>query len=118
MNLVQQLPPHSRLKAAMADDDELAEQMDLDNLPPPPPPSLTEFDPTTRAIADLYDRMGTLIQVVMASSGSKKRLKMPPYPRPRLAIERVKHRRRMAKHRRLVARLLPHKAVDGEPPAG
>jgi len=103
LNLIQSLPPHSRFVAAVADDDEVAEQMDLDA--PPKPPSLTEFDPTTRAIADLYDRVGTLIAAVIASTG-KKPPKIQPYRRPKLAVDRVRERRRWAKHKQLAARLL------------
>ncbi|MFC6936700.1 hypothetical protein ACFQHO_44835 [Actinomadura yumaensis] len=89
--------------AAIADDDEVAAQMDLDA--PPRPPSLTEFDPTTRAVADLYDRVGVLIAAVVASTG-KKPPRVPPYRRPRLAIDRLRERTRWTKHKALTARLL------------
>ncbi|MFC6885286.1 MULTISPECIES: hypothetical protein [Actinomadura] len=103
LNLIDSLPSHSRTMAAIADDDEVAAQMDLDA--PPRPPSLTEFDPTTRAVADLYDRVGVLIAAVVASTG-KKPPRVPPYRRPRLAIDRLRERTRWTKHKALTARLL------------
>lgn len=103
LNLIDHLPAHSHFGAALADDEEVAEQMDPDA--PPRPPSLTEFDPTTRALADLFDRVGTLTAALLSVHGQKPP-RFPPYPRPRLAIDRLVSRRRWAKHRKLTARLL------------
>lgn len=92
--------------AALADDDEAVQQMDLDA--EPGPPSLTEFDPTTRGLRDLYQLMRQLIQVTTALHGQRAPA-IPDPPRPRTAVDRARFRRRMERHRARSARLLPHK---------
>lgn len=93
--------------AEVAGDEEVAEQMLREgHATPPASPPLTDFDPTVRALADLYDRVGTLISVVHATTG-KKSPPIPPFQRPRTALQRLRERRRWTKHRDLVSRLLP-----------
>ena len=61
-----------------------------------------------QALAATVDRLGELVRVMIAQSG-KTPPKLRPYPRPVTALERVKQRQRLDKHRALVARVLPHK---------
>lgn len=90
MSLIDHLPRHSRLAAAMADDDELAELMEGTPVSQRPPP-LTEWTPETDALAKIADRVGTLIEVVTGALGGT--AKVPPVPRPETARDRLKTRR-------------------------
>lgn len=69
---------------------------------------MSEYSPEFEMLANLYDRLGDLIQATIAAQGGKPP-KVKPYPRPSTALDRVRERRRYDKHRRLVARVLPHK---------
>jgi hypothetical protein len=102
LNVIDGLPSNSHYVAALADDDELAE-----NSPPPKarPPRLTEFSPEAAAI---IDRLGDVITAVIAAAGGTPP-SIEPYPRPVTAAERMKQRSRWRAHEDLVARLLPHK---------
>lgn len=106
LNLVEHLPPHSNYVAALGDDDELAEQQTGEAKIRPP--RLTEWTPEVQAIASAVDRLGELIRAQIASGG-KKPPKIPRYPRPVTAAERVKRRRKESAHLDLVGRVLPHK---------
>lgn len=88
--------------AALADDDELAENSPA---PKPQPPKLTEFSADTAAI---IDRLGDVISAVIAAAGGTPP-KISPYPRPVTAAQRMEKRSRWRAHDDLVARVLPHK---------
>lgn len=92
--------------AALADDEEVAAQLLDSDTPTTPSPPLTDFDPTVRALADLYDRVGELIDATYAVASGKKPKGRRPYPRPRTAVDRLRERRRWAKHKSLTDRLL------------
>lgn len=102
--MIDHLPPDSHFIAALAEDDEAAEHVDLDAKPKPP--KLTEFGPEVQALAALHDRIGALIQVTWASTGKSKAPRLQPYPRPVLAIERRRRRQRLDKHERIKGLLL------------
>lgn len=106
LNLIDHLPSNSNYLAAIADDDELADQQSGEAAPRPP--RLTEWSPEVQGIAVLADRVGELIRVMIAQGG-RRPPKIPHYPRPVTASERAKQRRKLATHRELVARVLPHK---------
>lgn len=98
---------------AVAGDEEWAER--IVHHPPakaPPRQRLSEWSPEMERLTDVYDRLGELIRVVLATSTRKRPKKIPPAPRPTTALERVRNRMREQKHRSIVARVLPHKAAD------
>lgn len=102
--MIEGLPSNSHYIAALADDEELAATMEGD--PAPRPPRLTEWSPEVAAIVASFDRLGDVLCALIAANGANPP-KIPPYPRPVTAAERVKRRRRMLNHQELVARVLP-----------
>lgn len=104
LNLIDHLPASSHYVAAIADDEEAAALVDPADKKPAAPP-LTDFGPEVRALAQIHDRLGVLVQAVTASSGAKAP-KMQPYPRPRTALDRARTRRRWARHDDIVSRVL------------
>lgn len=92
LDLIDQLPSHSRLHAAILNDPEQAEA--LAALPEKPAsqwaPPFTEFTLDAQITAMVYDRLGQLIDTVMAVAGSKGRSQ--PFPRPVTELDRVKER--------------------------
>jgi len=114
LSLVDALPRHSAYVEALCDDDELAEYLltaetsAADRAWTP----LSQYTPELEMATNLYDRLGELIQAVTASAGARPP-KIRPYPRPRTAADRIRHRRAQDRHRTLVARMLP----DGPQPA-
>lgn len=100
------LPGNSHYVAALADDEELAASMDGD--PQPRPPRLTEWSPEVQALATTVDRLSDVLCALIAANGGNPP-KIPLYPRPVTAAERVKLRRRMLNHQALVARVLPNR---------
>lgn len=105
LNLIEHLPTDSHYIAALAEDPEAAEHMDPDAKPKPP--RLTEFGPDIAALSVIADRLGLLIRVTRAAAGEKRPPAMQPYPRPRLAIDRLRHQRRLARHDHIKRQLLP-----------
>jgi len=105
-NVVTGLPSDSHYVAALADDEELAASTEAD--PKPRPPRLTEWSPEVQALAATVDRLGDVLRVLVAANGGNPP-KIPHYPRPVTASERVKQRRRMRDHQALVARVLPNR---------
>lgn len=103
-DLIAHLPRESAFHSALAGDDEAAE------LFPPPaepgPPSLAEFPPVVEALAKVHDLLAALVSVQVARGGGQPP-KIAPYPRPVTAAERAAKRARLARHRAIVARLLP-----------
>jgi hypothetical protein len=63
----------------------------------------------------MYDRMGELIQAVIAAAGAKPR-RVPPGPRPYTAFDRLKNTDRRTRHESLVARVAPHCRPNGARP--
>lgn len=67
--------------------------------------SYRDYTPEVEMLSAVFDRIGELIRVVAATSGS--RGKQPQLaPRPESAIERVRKRLTVEKHKRLAGRLL------------
>jgi hypothetical protein len=58
--------------------------------------------------AQILDRLGELISVTVAVHGGK--AKVPPAPRPRTAVDRLRDRQRMARFERLRQRVLGDRA--------
>lgn len=92
----------------MTEDEELAEQMAL--RPPAdtePGVQMADWSPEMEALSLIVDRLGEVMRAVIATIPKAKVPAIKPMPRPRTAFDRVRQRRRVAKHRALVARVLP-----------
>jgi hypothetical protein len=104
LNLIDHLPATSNYIAAMAGDDQLANQEHASA--GPRGPRLQDWSPEVAALAAVVDRLGELIRIQIARAGKK-----PPairaFPRPVTAADRARIRRRHQQHRELVARVLP-----------
>ncbi|WP_289009968.1 hypothetical protein [uncultured Thermomonospora sp.] len=112
--LIDQLPRHSRYLAAVADDDEVADQLADEPDGPPPPPPLTEWSAEVERLTLIADRLGELITLFAAVNSKKK---PPPYrnlPRPVTARQRAERRRRERK-RDLIAERLAAARAAGRP---
>jgi len=109
LDYLEHLPRTSAYHSAVADDEELAEQLaEQGTGAPSRPPLLAEFSPEVQVMAEVRDLLATLIGVQVARAG-KKPQKVKPYPRPESALERVRRRQQYANHRTLVGRLLPRR---------
>lgn len=117
LNLIDHLPRQSLLWLAIADDEELAESMAERAQPPAkddgaPKPPLQDWTMQVDVLAAIYDRLGSVIDAVVASAGGKPP-RMKPMPRPETATDRaqrrIKYRRQLSKHRSIVDRVLPNR---------
>jgi hypothetical protein len=109
LDYLEHLPRTSAYHSAVADDEDLAEQLaEQGTGSAPRPPRLAEFSPEVQVMAEVRDLLATLIGVQVARAG-KKPQKIKPYPRPENALDRVRRRRRYADHRILVGRVLPRR---------
>lgn len=107
--LIDWLPRNSAYMEAISLDEEVAEEM----LSQPTDdkkrsyngPRMSEWSVELEKLTDVVDRLGELMQAVVASAGGKPP-KIKPQPRPRTAMDRVKERRRMEHHRKVVSRVL------------
>lgn len=104
LNLIDRLPSTSQYISAIADDEELADAVDDASARHTPP--LTEWSPMMGALAVIADRLAALVNVQVARGGGTPG-RVAPYPRPVTAAQKVRERRRLERHERLVARLLP-----------
>jgi hypothetical protein len=107
LRVIGRLPPQSHYKAALADDDELAERS-----PPPVPGAprvpLTGYSRTHELLAALLDAVNELHATLTAAH--TKGGKRPPVrrtPRPVTALQRAEHRRTAATLTSIEAKMLP-----------
>lgn len=118
LTVVDHLPRNSAYVQAITDDEEWAEAV-LNNPAPdsdtPASVRLADWSPELEMLTNLYDRLGELIRVVAMTAGSRPK-RVPPAPRPRTALDRVRARRRNATHNRLVSIMLPHKNTGAAAP--
>lgn len=112
LSVIDQLPRHSRFVAALADDEELAEQ--TPETKPSVHPPLTEWSPEVERLTGIYDRMGELITAVNNTVAKKARRPPRPAPRPQTARDRIKAKRRRYKHE-LVLKRLTQAREEGRP---
>ncbi len=112
LNLIDHLPRNSAYHEALVEDDDLAEVLatrpDVDR---PPTRQMRDFSVEVELLSVLGDRIGELIHVVAATKGAKPK-PLRPLPRPSSALQRLRARRRRAKHDSVVARLLPGRSKD------
>jgi hypothetical protein len=109
LNLVDRLPRHSHLAAAMANDDELAELIDEDA--PAPAPPLTDFSADHQMLTLIADRIGELIRTTAQANSTKTVPPIKPLPRPETALQRKARRRKQAKRDLITDRLAKAKAA-------
>lgn len=97
------MPSRSRFNLARVDDDEVAEQVlahpDYESSKTP---SLEDFTPEVGAMTAVYDRLGELIETLIATTPGGKPQKVHPAPRPQTAFDRAQYRMSAQEHRELV----------------
>lgn len=113
LNLIDHLPRNSAYVEALANDEDLVEQMldRSDDAATGPTRRMSEYSADVELLSAISDRIAELIQVTVAVNGAKPQ-KIQYSPRPITAGERVRRRRRESKHRTLVSRMLPHKPLE------
>lgn len=108
--MVDHLPAHSAYAEALAGDEELAELIIAHPAPPSAAgPRVSEWSPERAALAEISDKLSTLTAAVIAAAGAKPP-RLSPSPRPQVAADRLRERRREADHLSLVARVIPDPA--------
>ncbi len=112
LDLIDGLPRDSRYVEALSLDPHLAELMAM--LPDQPAQGrrMSEYSAEMEMLTAVYDRLGEVMQVMIASKGGKPK-PMPPGPRPRTALDRVRRQRRERKRSWLRSKLLPDEPADG-----
>lgn len=80
---------------------------------------MREWSAEAELLSTIADRVAELIQATLAARGVKPQ-PVRPVPRPENALERVRYRERVRRHRSLVARVLPadhHRPGGALPPS-
>lgn len=91
----------------MAEDEILAGHLlSQDPSEKPPVRRWSEYSVVVELLTAIFDRLADIPNAIAAANGGKPR-KVPPYPRPVTAMEKVRRRRRKANHRSVVSRVLP-----------
>lgn len=104
---MEQLPAHGRYKAAIADDDELAQRMA--ELPVSKSFGMHEWTPERALLTVIVEWLQALYSItVAANSTNGKGPPVKPMPRPVTAVDRWEKRRSTEIGRSLLAQLLPH----------
>lgn len=106
--LIDWLPRNSAYMQAISDDEEFAEH--VLNQPESDRkgdrrPKISEWDLYAEKLTDVVDRLGEVMQAVVASAGGKPP-KVRPQPRPRTAVDKLREKRRYEHHKKVVSRVL------------
>lgn len=112
LNLIDRLPRNSLFFEAISNDERLADQLAAsagDDKPAKPTRRMADWSPTVEILTSILNRLGELTQAVAALGGAKPR-KVQHAPYPVTAIEAARRRRREARHRMLVSRVLPKRS--------
>jgi hypothetical protein len=72
---------------------------------------MSDWSAQTELLTAILNRLGEMTQALASLGGAKPR-PVPPAPVPVGALEKVRNRRRLQKHKSLVARLLPNRGPD------
>lgn len=100
--LIGRLPSTSATVEAQLDDPEFAEWALSQPDGGPRGPRLSEWSAEVNRLTDIHDRLGELINAVVASAGAKPK-RVPPTPRPYTALDRARLSRVRGRHAELVA---------------
>lgn len=99
----------------MANDEEHVERILASGVQPSSSqgPSLAEWTPVVGLLTDISDQLqGLTIATLAAAGAGAKAGKVKPRPRPSTAFETVKHRRDLARHNALVARVIRRQPAE------
>lgn len=103
LNRIDGLPRNSAYGEALADDEEIAEQiLDRPETVKAPAVRVRDYSPELEALITIQDRLGDVVQAVIAATGSKPP-KIKPQPRPVTAVERIREKHRFKQHRRTLS---------------
>lgn len=108
LTLIDWLPRNSAYMQAISDDEEFAEHVLNDpdaSKKGDRRPRVSEWSIEVEKLTDVVDRLGEVMQAVVAAAGSKPP-KVRPQPRPKTAIDRLREQRRYEHHRKVVSRVL------------
>lgn len=102
--ILDRLPTSSAYREAVLDDPEVAEflarQPETDH--GPAAPRLSEYDVERALLTDIYDRLGAVIEAIVASNGGKPP-RIHPSPRPITGVAKARRRLEMAQYQSLKA---------------
>lgn len=108
--MIDRLPRASHYKAALAQDDELAEKVLARGKPKAAAPSLVDWTPEVDMLARVVDELRAVVSILIKANSKKGKGPDPkPVRRPRTAMDRAQKRQAEERYRGLVARLLPWK---------
>lgn len=99
--MIEELPPGSHYLAALADDDDLAEQVLDARQKESPNPSLAGWDNTQSKLAEIVDLLQSLCAISAHSDSPPE-----PIPRPITAADRLEQRRKENKRAGVLSKLL------------
>lgn len=106
--LIDNLSRTSAYSQAVADDEELADQFPDTSDERPSPPPLRDWSPEVELLAAMVDRLAEVVNTQIAAAGGKPS-RVQPWPRPVLAIDRVRARRRREAGDSIESKLFPPK---------
>lgn len=110
LRLAARLPDHSRYKAALADDEDLAEQLAgrVEAGTPAARMTMLGWTPERALLTALVEAVGSLTAITIAvNSEDDKAPDVPRLPRPVLALDRIQDRRRDTAREAFLNKLLP-----------
>lgn len=105
LNLVDHLPRTSAYSQAVSQDDELAEDV-ADHASARRQVALTEWSPEVEALAVVVDRLADVANTIIGVAGGHPS-RVPRYPRPVTAFDRVRARRLREAAKDLESKLFP-----------
>lgn len=105
LNLIEHLPRASYFREAYSLDEDIAEQMAGLEIPERTE-RLSEWTPEREAIAAAVDAINNLVYVTTVGIAGKAS-RPSTFPRPEMAVQRVRDRRDAEKYRDLVDRITP-----------
>jgi hypothetical protein len=104
--MLEQLPSHGRYKAAILDDEELAER--IAEQPASSSFGMHEWTPERALLTVMVDWLQAIYSItVAANSKNGKGPPVKPLPRPVTAVDRLEQRRRLEMGRAIMAQMFP-----------
>jgi hypothetical protein len=100
---IDNLPRNSGYVEAVSLDEELAEQAVRSPAPKGPAVRMRDWSPQQEVLTLLVDRLGEVIQAVIAAQGGKPP-KITPMPRPKTAADELRDPRRQ--HHRILSKVM------------